>query len=139
MNQVLILMAALLIPVTGYAAPATTDSPPQQAPPQAPVRKASAPVRTFPAPVFQSAPVLRADPGIQAGFAPAPVPNLDISPPPPLGKVGPEVTGSLYTPHASNNVDDGYMSGSQYSTSLERRSHSGLSFAPSVNLKIPLQ
>ena len=139
-----ILLAALLMPATAFAAspapePAALDTPPQV--PLPPSRQAVAHARRIPAPLFESTTVLRADPGAQTGFAPAPVPNLDITPPPPPRKLGPELSGQLFAPHNTDNIDNGYTPGSQFSTGLERHNRPGPSsaFAPTLNLKIPLQ
>jgi hypothetical protein len=135
------LLAALLVPATGFAASPTSDSSP--APPQPPRRQPllfiATPARTTPAPVQQAVPA--PDHGSTVGYTPAPVPNLDVMPPSGQQHLGPELSGSLTPPHAADGVADGYMYGSQYSSSLERHAHPGVTggFSPTVNLKIPLQ
>jgi hypothetical protein len=139
MTRTLILLTALLVPATGFAASPTSDSPPT--PPQSPRRPPllfiTTPSGAVPAPAQQAAPTPGS--GSTVGYTPAPVPNIDVAPPPGLQHVGPELSGSLVRPHAADGVSDGYMHGSQYSSSLERHSHAGVGVSPTVNLKIPLQ
>jgi hypothetical protein len=139
MRRTLILLMALLVPGTGFAASPTSDSPP--APPQSPRRPPllfiTTPSGAAPAPAQQAAPA----PGNTVGYTPAPVPNIDAMPPSGQQHVGPELSGSLVPLHAADGVADGYMHGSQYSSSLERHARPGVAGAlsPTVNLKIPLQ
>lgn len=139
MTRTLILLTALLVPATGFAASPTSDSSPT--PPQSPRRQPllliATPTRTAPAPVQPAAPAQ----GNTVGYTPAPVPNIDVMPPSGQQHVGPELSGSLIPLHAADGVADGYMYGSQYSSSLERHARPGVTggLSPTVNLKIPLQ
>ncbi len=132
MKRVVAIAAALLLPAA-LALPVAAQS--SQDPPKAP---SHAPVRPVPVVVHQPL-VLSIEPPASSGFTPAPVPNLDIAAPAAAPKVGPEFSGTLFAPHDTSASANGYTSGSQYSTDLERRSRQGIGngFAPTLSLKIP--
>ena len=134
MTRVAFLLASLLLPLPAAAASFVLNSdgsPPAQAPKPAPP--------THQLPAFHPPPP-RTDFTIPPGFAPAPVPNLDMRGPSAAASEGPTVSGSLFPTPATSGVNSGYMFGSSYSTDLERRRQGVTSsLAPTLNLKIPLQ
>jgi len=73
------------------------------------------------------------------GFTPAPVPNQDITTPLRIGDGGPTLSARLQQPRILLRSGDGYIPGSNFSEDLERHSRgAGTGFAPSVNIKVPL-
>ena len=136
MTRVAFLMASFLLPFPAAAATFVLGSDGSPATPPPPQPAAS----THHLPAFQPPPP-RTDFTIPPGFAPAPVPNLDLRGPSVTANDGsPHVSGSLFATPGTSGVNSGYMFGSQYSTDLERR-RPGVTnvLAPTLNLKIPLQ
>jgi hypothetical protein len=74
-----------------------------------------------------------------SGFAPAPVPNQDITSPKYIGDGGPTWSGGLKEPRIVLRSGDGYTPNSNFSQDLERRSR-GIApgLAPSLSIKFPL-
>jgi len=74
------------------------------------------------------------------GFAPAPVPNLDVTLPTPSAAGGPSIAAHLRQPHILLRSGAGFTPGSNFSEDLERRSRGGFApgFAPSLTIDFPL-
>jgi hypothetical protein len=143
-SRAALLLAVLLIPASGFAARLGTDAVPAPTPPPrpAPPHQVTAPLQGTMPVVSQSGLALTFQRTAPSSFTPAPVPNLDLTPPPPRpSKASAEFSGSLFSSRNSDNVANGYMDGSKYSSDLERRSRPALgsTFAPTIGLKIPLE